>query len=175
MTDALRSQFVDAARAVHVEVFEEPTAEAVRERVADLIRDQSLLSWASDRLPYGVGDLLGEAHRVPEHADLGARGEATVGLTGCDGAIAQTGALVLGSRPGSPRTASLLPPLHVAVVRPDQLRADLAEVLATDGDALLESCSAINLVAGPSRTADIELVLTLGVHGPGRLIVILGP
>ncbi|MCP4870023.1 MAG: hypothetical protein GY898_15030 [Proteobacteria bacterium] len=171
----LQAQFVEAARAVQVEIFEEDSAEAVRQRAADLIRGEALLAWAPARLPYGVGDVLGAAKLVPPDADLPTRGEAAVGLTGCDGAIAQTGALVLGSRPGSPRTASLLPLLHVAIVRPDQLHPDLASALAADGEALLRECSTINLVAGPSRTADIELTLTLGVHGPGRVVIVIGP
>lgn len=175
MTDTLRSRFVLEARAIHVEVFEEPSAEAVRERVAELIRGQAILAWAPNRLPYDVGQLLGLATLLPGDADVQLKATATVGLTGCDGAIAQTGALVLGSHAGSPRSASLLPTLHVAVVRPDQLHADLASALADGGEALLQECSTLNLVAGPSRTADIELTLTLGVHGPRRLVVVIGP
>ncbi len=170
----LQAQFVAEARAVHVEVFEEASAEAVRARVAGLIQDQPLLAWDAERLPYGVGRVIPEATLLPPDAPTEVKASATVGLTGCDGAIAQTGALVLGSRRGSPRSASLLPELHLAVVRPDQLVADLAAALEGSAE-LLTRCSTLNLVAGPSRTADIELTLTLGVHGPRRVVIVIGP
>ncbi len=175
MSSDLQSRFVAEARALQAEVFEEPTADAVRDRVRALVAGERILTWRGDRLPYGVDEALQAATVVPADADVQTRADATVGVTGCDGAIAQTGALVLGSRPGSPRSASLLPEVHVAVVRPEQLHEDLAAALAGGGEALLRECSALNLVAGPSRTADIELTLTLGVHGPRRLVVVLGP
>jgi L-lactate dehydrogenase complex protein LldG len=71
-----------------------------------------------------------------------------------------------------PRTASLLPPIHVAILRPEQILRgldDLFALLAT-GDEL---SSAVTLITGPSRTADIELTLVVGVHGPQQLHVIL--
>ncbi len=170
----LQAQFVAEARAVHVEVFEEASPAAVRERVAGLIREQRLLAWDAARLPYDVARIIPEATLLPADSPTEHKATATVGLTGCDGAIAQTGALVLGSRKGSPRSASLLPDLHVAVVRPDQLVPDLAAALEASAELLTE-CSMLNLVAGPSRTADIELTLTLGVHGPRRVAVVIGP
>jgi L-lactate dehydrogenase complex protein LldG len=94
--------------------------------------------------------------------------EADLGLTGVDLAIAETGTLVLRSGPGRPRSTSLLPPYHVAVMD----RTVLVESLAQLG-VFLEAWhtesgwgSMINLITGPSRTADIELTLTRGVHGP---------
>jgi L-lactate dehydrogenase complex protein LldG len=95
--------------------------------------------------------------------------EADVGLTGVDLALAETGSLVLRSGPGRPRSTSLLPPCHVAVFD----RGALVESLA-QASVFLEAWHAhddglggvINLITGPSRTADIELTLTRGVHGP---------
>lgn len=168
----LQARFVEEARAIAVEVFEESSAAAVRARVTDLVRGQPTLAWDPEHLPYGVGEVLADAELIPASADLAIRATAAVGLTGCDGAIAATGALVLGSRAGRPRTASLLPPLHVAVLRPEQLVPELVDAVTPE---LLASCSTLNLVAGPSRTADIELTLTLGVHGPRRVLVVIGP
>ncbi|EPR43369.1 Lactate utilization protein B/C [Desulfovibrio sp. X2] len=101
--------------------------------------------------------------------------EAAVGLTAVDAAIASTGTLVLAAGPGRPRAASLLPPLHVAVVRADQIVAgldDLPGVLARlrDEDGLPPS--GVFCISGPSCTADIELVKVFGVHGPTRLAVV---
>ena len=96
---------------------------------------------------------------------------ADVGVTGVDLAIAETGSLVLRSGSGRPRSTSLLPPYHVAVFD----RGALVESLAQVGvflEAWHEEPSevwrggVINVITGPSRTADIELTLTRGVHGP---------
>lgn len=95
---------------------------------------------------------------------------AELGLTGVDLVVAETGTLVLRSGAGRPRSTSLLPPYHVAVFD----RAALVESLEQVG-VILESWHAgseerwgamINFITGPSRTADIELTLTRGVHGP---------
>ncbi len=96
---------------------------------------------------------------------------AGLGLTGVDLALAETGTLVLRSGPGRPRSTSLLPPTHVAVFD----RSHLVESLEQVG-VILEAChvdpaawmpgAMINFITGPSRTADIELTLTRGVHGP---------
>ncbi|HEV8639765.1 MAG TPA: lactate utilization protein [Methylomirabilota bacterium] len=97
--------------------------------------------------------------------------EADLGLTGVDLAVAETGTLVLVSGAGRPRSTSLLPPYHVAVFD----RTALVESLQQVG-VFLESWhegqppgwrgGAIHFITGPSRTADIELTLTRGVHGP---------
>ena len=91
-----------------------------------------------------------------------------LGLTGVDVALAETGTLVLRSGPGRPRSTSLLPACHVAVFDRSALVETLAQV-----SVLLEAWHAdetpgggINFITGPSRTADIELTLTRGVHGP---------
>jgi L-lactate dehydrogenase complex protein LldG len=97
-----------------------------------------------------------------------------VGVTGCHAAIAETGSLVLLSGPGTSRTVSLLPPVHLAVVRPEDLCSTLAELFATR-QGLLRDAASCTIVTGPSRTADIELTLTLGVHGPGVVVVVIGP
>jgi L-lactate dehydrogenase complex protein LldG len=91
-----------------------------------------------------------------------------IGLTGVDVALAETGTMILRSGVGRPRSTSLLPATHVAVFD----RTVLVESLAQVG-VLLEawhtedaSGAVINFITGPSRTADIELTLTRGVHGP---------
>jgi L-lactate dehydrogenase complex protein LldG len=90
-----------------------------------------------------------------------------LGLTGVDLALAETGTLILRAGPGKPRSTSLLPACHVAVFD----RAALVESLAQVGVFLEawhadEETRGINFITGPSRTADIELTLTRGVHGP---------
>ena len=96
---------------------------------------------------------------------------ADIGVTGVDLAIAETGSLVLLSGSGRPRSTSLLPPYHVAVFDREVLVESLAQVgvfLEAWHEGPLEAWrgGVINVITGPSRTADIELTLTRGVHGP---------
>jgi L-lactate dehydrogenase complex protein LldG len=165
-------RFRSELAALGVDCHAEATPGDVRERVRGLVAGRRVLSWDPERLPYGVGaalerPVLGDAPRAEQAA-------AEVGVTGCHAAIAETGSLVLLSGPGTSRAASLLPPVHVAVVRPEDLCASMGELFATRRE-LLASAACCTIVTGPSRTADIELTLTLGVHGPGKVVVVLGP
>jgi L-lactate dehydrogenase complex protein LldG len=94
-----------------------------------------------------------------------------VGITSCDCAIAETGTLMVLSRPGQERAASLLPPMHIAVVERPQIVPDLIDAFAMIGAEQLPSN--VTFITGPSKTGDIELQLTTGVHGPGKWRVIV--
>jgi len=103
---------------------------------------------------------------------------ADVGITGADLAIAETGTLVLTAAPGHPRMASALPLRHMAILWADQIVPALTDVVPRLKEMFMEgdgswSTSAISLITGPSRTADIEQTLTIGVHGPRELTVVL--
>jgi len=95
------------------------------------------------------------------------------GLSHCDAAIADTGSLVFESSPGQPRTLSLVPALHVALLPLSRLYPDLDALLGdwtADGSPLPANRV---LVSGPSKSADIEQVLAYGVHGPKRLLTLV--
>jgi len=98
---------------------------------------------------------------------------ADLGISGVVHAIAETGTLVLASGPAEPRSLSLLPPVHIAVVGQSQLLPDLFDWCAglEHDKARLPSC--LSLITGPSKTGDIELKLVTGVHGPGEVHVIV--
>ncbi len=102
---------------------------------------------------------------------------AHIGLSGVDYALADTGTLVLLARKGQARSISLLPPVHIAVVKAEQVLSGLTDLFPLlRGAAEAEGrdlSSAITFITGPSRTADIELTLVVGVHGPQQLHVVL--
>src|SRR5262249_28187977 len=82
-----------------------------------------------------------------------------IGVTGCAAALAETGTLALLSGPGKPRAASLLPPVHVCIVRRDDIRSTMGEFFAERaGDIASAACC--YFITGPSRTADIERAFT---------------
>jgi L-lactate dehydrogenase complex protein LldG len=165
-------RFVAEARALGVDAFVETTPEGVRDRLATIITGLRVSSWNPDQLPYGAGALVGgAAFGSSPRADQAA---AEVGVTGCHGAVAETGSIALLSGPGCSRAVSLLPPLHVALIRPDDLFCGMADFFAARADRIAAAASC-TFVTGPSRTADIELSLTIGVHGPGRVVIIVGP
>jgi L-lactate dehydrogenase complex protein LldG len=133
-----------------------------------------------------LADELGMANRLaakgiafitdPTESDIvtnAARAE--IGVTGVDYALAETGSLVLLARPGQPRSVSLLPPIHIALIRPEQIIRgfdELFELLRADFETTGVK-SAVTFITGPSRTADIELTLVVGVHGPQQLHAVL--
>jgi L-lactate utilization protein LutC len=95
-----------------------------------------------------------------------------VGITYAQAGIAETGTLVLDSSVERNRLVSLVPPVHIAILDAALIYSTLGETLA-----MLQSRSelspTITFITGPSRTADIELTLTIGVHGPQELHVIV--
>jgi len=102
---------------------------------------------------------------------------AGAGVTGADWAVTETGTLALFSGPGRPRSAGLLPPLHIALVRRERLLPTMADLFgklsAVAGGGGFPP--ALTLITGPSRTGDIEDVLVRKVHGPGDVMVVLLP
>ncbi|KRT72204.1 MAG: hypothetical protein XU13_C0028G0014 [Candidatus Rokubacteria bacterium CSP1-6] len=159
------------------------------DEVAGVIRDiarekgaRELVAWAPGELgldlrpslePQGVSiavaptDGRDDARR--RHREAAAR--APIGVTGADFALAETGTLILISGAGRPRSTSLLPETHVAVFDRERLLETLEQVgvmleaLHADAERSM-SGGVISFITGPSRTADIELTLTRGVHGP---------
>jgi L-lactate dehydrogenase complex protein LldG len=164
--------FAEELRALGVEVHHADTPEVAREAVRACTAGLRVLAWDAEALPYGsfgvfTTPISGSSPREEQAA-------AEIGVTGCDAAVAETGSLVLLSGPGRSRTVSLLPPVHLAIVRRGDVVETLAGALSQLGERLRTSASC-TLITGPSRTADIELTLTLGIHGPGRVIVVIGP
>jgi L-lactate utilization protein LutC len=165
-----------------------PTAREAIDTVVELVSaaEGDAIAWAPEELPLSgldvalraagvqiaLAELPGEAGA--RAARLAQLARAAVGLTGAVAGVAETGSLVLTSGPGRPRLAWLLPPRHVALLPRARILPTLEVVLAAH-PGLCEASAEVAFVSGPSRSADIELTLTRGVHGPRELDVVVLP
>jgi hypothetical protein len=111
-----------------------------------------------------VPKVVGESNASIRECDLG--------VTACDCLVAQTGSIIVSTLSAGGRALSVLPPTHLVIARRDQIVPDLVVAMA-----LLRKRydrhwpSALSVITGPSRTADIEKILVMGAHGPKRLAV----
>jgi L-lactate dehydrogenase complex protein LldG len=135
-------------------------ADSLRQIITDLRAQRVAISDAPELAGFGV---------VPCASDLF---NFEVGITNAQAGIAETGTLVLDSSCERNRLVSVVPPVHIAILRASRIYATLADVLAMLQSGK-ELSPAITFITGPSRTADIELTLTIGVHGPQELYVII--
>jgi L-lactate dehydrogenase complex protein LldG len=94
------------------------------------------------------------------------------GFTTTLGGIAETGGLLLAPGPAEPRLLSLVPPVHLALLRPERIFDTLYQAFRELGWNAGPPANAL-VISGPSKTADIEQTLAYGVHGPRRLVVVL--
>ena len=111
---------------------------------------------------YVVGQSEGDLREFAATAD--------VGLSGADAALAETGTIAVSSRRKQSRLATLLPPIHAVLFSASLLTTDIFTWVA---ERKGEHPSNVTLISGPSKTADIEQTLAVGVHGPKRLVVFL--
>ena len=166
--------FASEAAALGCVVYRVSRGEAL-EQIMDLLDgDKSVLSWAEEELPYpGLHELLASLDVSVAPPD---DGNIRVGITGVSAALAATGSLVLESGAGRPRSASLLPDRHIALLTPEQLLNDLESwqsAQQTLGYPAFKDASNTVIVTGPSKTADIGHQLVKGAHGPRELHIIV--
>jgi len=160
------------AEAVSAEVHRLTTkSEALDFIVAFLYAEQSRAVWVPGSLLDGV-DRESLAAQIPGltfDVTQDAAEAAHVGISQIECAIANTGTLVTDAAPVERRLASALPVIHLAIVPTDAIQPDMATAL---GRVHPGRSGYISMITGPSRTADIERVLTIGVHGPSRLVIV---
>jgi L-lactate dehydrogenase complex protein LldG len=171
-------QFKTRAEAVSAEVHHFPTKTGALEFILQLLHTegiadamQSYAVWADCRFLTGI-DRKKLAEKVPGlrfDVTREVASESRIGITQMDWAIANTGTLAQDSVQVEQRLASSLPSIHLALVGTDKLLADLPSFLNKMSP---RESGSIAMITGPSRTADIERVLTIGVHGPERLIIV---
>lgn len=125
----------------------------------------SILSWDEGLLPEGlIQNLRRNGIEVSQDFDP----QVQLGLSGAIAAVAETGTIVLPSGNGRGQFVSLTPEVHFAVLDSKRIYHNLSQVLSLPE---LKQAAAISLISGPSRTADIEMTLTIGVHGPSHVHV----
>ncbi len=184
----LVERFGSEVNAVGGQTFVVPDIQATRRQLSELLADanaKSAVCWQHpllDRIE--LAELLSATEiSLLDHALLSKMPEderrenllrCDVGITSCDFAIAETGTLMMCSQPGHERVASLLPPTHIAIVEQRQIVPDLIDAIGLLHQRGAESLpSNVTFITGPSKTGDIELQLTTGVHGPGKWLVIV--
>jgi len=142
--------------------------EALGSQVLTLLQEKNItetLAWDRDHLPQGF---LEELEKTGVCITFNVNSKIRAGITGANAAVAETGTLVIASGIGHPASTSLLPEIHIAILHEKNIYENLPQVLHLQE---IQSASSVTLISGPSRTADIEMTLTIGVHGPGELYV----
>ncbi len=194
--DALVEQFAKALSAVGGRVHRPTDDAAARDEIVSIALDHNArrVAWIDSPALDGLGlsEALARAGVEVRRVDFAdwVNGEgdadkarralreflasADLAIGGAQYAIAETGSLVLLASAGNPRSATNLPPVHVAVIRPAQIVSTLFDLTSRlRDDAARAGC--IIFVTGPSRTSDIEQISTIGVHGPMELHVVVRP
>lgn len=171
--DDLVRLFVERARLVGVQTDVVAAPASAAERAAEVCAERGITRAAV----WSTADVAPLADRLRQAgveilfptAPMDALAHAEIGITGAEWGIAETGTLVLASSPEQPRQVSLLPSVHLAILRADRVLPDLRAFFQR-ADALP---SALTFITGPSRSADIGLVPVLGAHGPVEVRVLL--
>lgn len=185
-TEELIDRFVQELEALSGKAHVVPKAQATS-TVISLLKEyeaERILAW--DAASIGVSDLMpalaeagitiadGTLSATPgeRFSRLGELDDIKVGITGAYGALADTGSIAVMNGPGRGRLTSLLAPVHIALLPADTLYPSLPAFLADQPDIAKTGSNTV-IISGPSRTADIEMTLNIGVHGPGALHVVV--
>lgn len=171
-------RFVETLNASHGEAHRAGSLEEALSLVGDVLHEAGARKVIADGHPLLVEANLAKrwpsiewfvvAHTEGNLREFAAAADA--GLSVATAALAETGTVVVAADAKTSRLTGLLPPLHVALVSTSHLSTDIFTWTAQRPEALPAS---VTLISGPSKTADIEQTMAVGVHGPGRFIVVL--
>ena len=191
-TAAEREQLLDtlfeAARPINLNVIPRDDIDAVTAAIIELVREKdpewgnpkSVVAWAhplverlhlsaalaEQNVPLFVTDSESTADKDIRQQVI----DAYIGVTSADFCMADTATLVMRTRPGQARTVSLVPAIHIAVIKLNQVIADLKELYALlkwdPHERRQGMTNCLTFISGPSKTADIEATMVHGAHGP---------
>lgn len=184
-------QFVEELQALQGHVHRCASAADALAKLRDLLvahEATGALHWDPAELPIpGVDRMLSELGIASAEGNLlGApdrqeRAQALDGvpicISGADAAIAESGSILVVGGPGRGRLASLIAPVHIAILSAERIARTLPDAFdllyAQFGRDVAQRRSNVTIISGPSRSADIEQTLTLGVHGPKEVHVVV--
>jgi L-lactate dehydrogenase complex protein LldG len=187
--DGLLKRFTAEMESLKGQVFAVKGDGAARNKVLELLQAHQathILAWDFARIPVkGLEKAIREANinisQPGTHDEFRAETiesirDAQVGITGVDAAIAATATLIVSTAPGKGRIPTVLAPVHIAVVSMGQLLPRLEDWVARQraaGLTTMRDSANVCFITGPSKTGDVEMVMVLGVHGPGVVQVIV--
>jgi L-lactate utilization protein LutC len=174
----LAVRFIESLTAVQGEPLHVPSLAGALDRLNELLQSlEAQRVVVNCEAPFDNLDLSARWPEVEWHTVNRTPGDlrafccaADVGISCADAALAETGSIIVTSGPGQSRLATLLPPVHIAFIPTTRLTADIFTWTAGRQGPLPAS---LNVISGPSKTADIEQTMAIGVHGPKRFIVVL--
>lgn len=173
--ERMYSNFKEQAEALSARVYRVANPAGAGRQLSEILKDlkvNKVVAAASGLVQEclkaaDTGGIMVYTDNLRQHAE-----DAVLGLSEMDLAIAETGTLVQDSTSLDQRLVSTLPPVHVALVRTSRLVERFGDAIEFFNERRADFPGYISFISGPSRTADIERVLTIGVHGPGELHVI---
>ncbi len=183
----LVDQFVEEATKLQAQVHRTASEDDAFETILGIFAEyntQDYIAWHGEWLPLDhLNDRLIAQGMVKQDAnlpsDVATRQQllaelapTTIGITGTMGALADTGSIAVQSGAGRGRLTSLLPPVHIALLKTELLYPTMAHFLRAQPEMVMSGSNLV-FISGPSRTADIEGILTLGIHGPKELHILL--
>lgn len=169
--------FEENAKNAGAEIFKVKTAAEAKEIVVNLAKftnakkvvvvDSALQAAANinEELKTSGISVFNEATDIAEHAE-----SADIGISTVEFAIGESGSLCMDGYSFESRLVTMLPPIHIAFLNSNAVVPGITEAFETI--AQVYENGYVSFITGPSRTADIERVLTIGVHGPSRLVII---
>lgn len=171
----LKARFIAEAELLSATIHQPESVEAALDTIFEIIgEEKQVIAWEELPLPALHAALIAKGVTLADVRDSAVR----VGITGASAALAATGSLVVTSGAGKPRSASLLPPIHIALITENQLLPNFESWVAlqrAEDLATFRATANTVLISGPSRTADIAMELILGMHGPRALHIIFCP
>lgn len=170
----LLERFIEQARALSAHIHQADSyTSAIKYIQGVLSDDKQVLSWDFDYIPLvGLQDVLRDnGVAIADSQD----GSVRIGITGAEAALSATGSLVISAKEGRPRSVSLLPHVHIAIITQDQIlpHFDAWIELQSQNISNFRDVGNHTVITGASRTADIGMELVLGAHGPAELHIIL--
>ena len=173
--------FRQAAAAADAVVTDASPADVIS-GVAGRLGTDRFIGWAEEELPVSglyadlaaagllpLPNVVADDRRLEQQ--MGYEG-VLLGVTGAEAGFAESGSVVVRSGRGRPRMASLIPLVHVALLPRTAVHRSLAHWADVQADGMRDAANVV-FITGPSRTGDIEMKLTKGVHGPKEIHIVL--